>query len=77
MSSNSRHHYSRVLDHDEENPQETKILSKGRTYNLILIAMCFFVGITGFFVAQAGSNIATKATSGLERKPVLSLVSTE
>ena len=74
MSSNSNHRYSRVLGHDQKDAQETKITSNRVAPNLKLIAICFFVGVAGFFIAQAGRKIVKGATSELERKSVISLV---
>ena len=74
MSSNSNHRYSRVLGHDLlKDAQETKITSNRVAPNLKLIAICFFVGVAGFFIAQAGRKIVKGATSELERKSVISL----
>lgn len=74
MSSNSRHHYTLVLDHNDKNPQKASVSSK-RLTNFIWVAICFFAGIAGFLVAQAGNNMVKGATPELECKPILSLES--
>lgn len=75
MSLNSNHHYTRVVGHDEKDPSGQETSFKRFNFNFILIVMCFFAGITGFFVAQAGSKLAKETPLDLERRPILNLVS--
>ena len=74
MSLNSNYHYTRVVGHDEKDRPGQETSFKRFSSNLILIVICLFAGIIGFFVAQAGSKLAKEAPPDLECKPVLSLV---
>ena len=74
MSLNSDYHYTRVVGHDEKDPSGPETSFKRFNSKFILIVLCFFAGILGFFVAQVGSKLAKEAPPDLECKPVLSQI---